>query len=80
MLRITVNDRPEGPVMFIEGRLTAASVDLLPEDGAAATLDLGGITFVDRPAAAALARLARQGARLLNVPPLVRLLIEGAPS
>ena len=83
MLRITVSGRDAScRIVRIEGKLLQAWVDEVrrvcveAEDGSLPSLDLSGLSFVDRRGAEMLQQLLRQGVRIHACSPFVAALLH----
>lgn len=69
---------PDGRILKLEGRIAGRWAEELRAASARGdTLDLSWVTFVDPQGAAVLAALARDGVRLVKVPPFVATLLGG---
>ena len=85
MFKLTAERQQGGLVLKLEGRLAAAWVDELARvtdgalaDGAAVTLDLGGLSYADARGVAVLRQAAGLGARLAGGSAFVTALIDGS--
>ena len=78
MLKITVSGQDSSRrIVKLEGKLLQAWVDEVrrlcveAEEGSLPSLDLSGLSFVDRPGAELLLQLLRQGVRIESCSPFV---------
>lgn len=83
MLRITVSEQaPSCRIIKLEGKLLQAWVDEVRrlcvevEEGSLPSLDLSGLSFVDRPGAEMLQQFLRQGVRIHSCSPFVAELLH----
>ena len=83
MLRISVSEQdPSCRIIKLEGKLLQAWVDEVhrfcveAEDGSLPSLDLSGLSFVDRRGAEMLQQLLRQGVRIHACSPFVAELLH----
>jgi hypothetical protein len=83
MLRITVSrPDPSCRILKLEGKLLQAWVDEVrrffaeAEEGSLPSLDLSGLSFVDRPGTEMLQQLLRQGVRIHSCSPFVAELLH----
>jgi RNA polymerase sigma-70 factor (ECF subfamily) len=81
MLRISSIEFESTKRLRIEGRITAKTADELAKLAettlTGSTLDMSGVTFVDRPSIAMIQRLRAQGARLERCSPFLSELLRG---
>lgn len=73
-VKITQTDETKGlTILKVEGKLTAADAVILTEvfakleDGEAISIDMSGVSFIDRESAAMISRLEEKGAELIGV-------------
>ena len=83
MLRISKLDGTDAATLRLEGSLAGAWVEELKQlcetamaQGAAITLDWGGISFSDLEGVALMRELRRRGARLANCSPFLKFQLE----
>jgi len=85
MLRISKLDMTDATTLRLEGSLAGAWVEELKQlcgtalaQGETITLDCGGVSFSDLDGVALMRELRRQGARLANCSPFLKLQLEEA--
>jgi anti-anti-sigma regulatory factor len=86
MLKISENKPdPQTVMLRLEGQIIGPWVDELKQvcaplakNGYRLALDLEGVAFVDEAGLSTLARLAEQGAKLLNATPFVAAQLSGS--
>ena len=83
MLRISVSEQdPSCRIIKLEGKLLQAWVDEVrrlcveAEEGSPPSLDLSGLSFVDRPGAELLQQLLREGVRIHACSPFMAELLH----